>query len=90
MATQHRLSNLEAQCNSWQGPLAAAVYVPLLLGDDTGNTASLRRVQASTQQLFKSLRNAALLASDTPLVAMIDTDLLLSSSLATELMGSSS
>ncbi|KAJ9508090.1 hypothetical protein QJQ45_021437 [Haematococcus lacustris] len=145
MATQHRLSNLEAQCNSWQGPLTAAVYVPLLLGDDAGNTASLRRVQASTQQLFKrcvtggsrrhaaatwacmatcvcrmesrpascalrlllmaeilgeaaarplfpinSLRNAALLASDTPLVAMIDTDLLLSSSLATELKGSSS
>ncbi|KAJ9534178.1 hypothetical protein QJQ45_002173 [Haematococcus lacustris] len=119
MATLHRLSNLEAQCNSWPGPLTAAVYVPLLLGNDTGNSAILKEAQAAARKLYdrmernpsacalrlllvtellgeaaalllfpiNSLRNVALLASDTPMVAMIDVDLLLSSSLASDLHG---
>ncbi|KAJ9522391.1 hypothetical protein QJQ45_008321 [Haematococcus lacustris] len=119
MTTQHRLSSLEAQCNSWPGPLTAVVYVPLLLGNKTGNAASLQEVQALTQKLFdrveanptscamrlllvtellgeqsalllfpiNSLRNVALLAADTPLVAMIDVDMMLSSTLSDEFGG---
>ncbi|KAJ9522014.1 hypothetical protein QJQ45_005050 [Haematococcus lacustris] len=119
MTTQHRLSSLEAQCNSWPGPLTAVVYVPLLLGNETGNAASLQEMQALTRKLFdrveanptscamrlllvtellgeqsalllfpiNSLRNVALLASDTPLVAMIDVDMMLSSTLSDEFGG---
>ncbi|GFH20543.1 glycosyltransferase-like protein LARGE2, partial [Haematococcus lacustris] len=54
MATLHRLSNLEAQCNSWPGPLTAAVYVPLLLGNDTGNSAILKEAQAAARKLYDS------------------------------------
>ncbi|KAL6753808.1 glycosyl-transferase for dystroglycan-domain-containing protein [Haematococcus lacustris] len=121
-ANKQRLGTLEAQCNSWPGPLTAAIWVPL--ENDSGglnsskNAAVLNETLMAAQSLFdrtevsptscalrlllmtellgeraakwlypiNSLRNAAILASDTPMVAMVDVDLLLSNTLAKEMM----
>ncbi|GFH17182.1 chlorophyll a-b binding protein, chloroplastic [Haematococcus lacustris] len=150
-ANKQRLGTLEAQCNSWPGPLTAAIWVPL--ENDSGglnsskNAAVVNETLLAAQSLFdrycpswaavqrmplhavqqadgtcllryeqtevsptscalrlllmtellgeraakwlypiNSLRNAAILASDTPMVAMVDVDLLLSNTLAKEMM----
>lgn len=61
-ATPSRLDALEAQCSSWGGPLAAAVYVALLqpLGEHSGQQQALseahkvlvREAETQLQALF--------------------------------------
>ncbi|KAG1675456.1 hypothetical protein FOA52_001755 [Chlamydomonas sp. UWO 241] len=101
-ATLSRLDALAAQCDSWAGPLSAAVYVtlpPPALFDSADARAHSGGCQLTMALLVEvvtddtvsqllpinALRNAALAASSTPLVALIDVDLLPSSGLAKEL-----
>eukprot|EP00195_Chlamydomonas_chlamydogama_P004801 CAMPEP_0202898276 /NCGR_PEP_ID=MMETSP1392-20130828/6833_1 /ASSEMBLY_ACC=CAM_ASM_000868 /TAXON_ID=225041 /ORGANISM="Chlamydomonas chlamydogama, Strain SAG 11-48b" /LENGTH=372 /DNA_ID=CAMNT_0049584147 /DNA_START=271 /DNA_END=1389 /DNA_ORIENTATION=- len=135
--TLSRLDALKAQCQSWAGPLAAAVYLVLQLESEqqgksnphqdsllsAAHKQGLQEAASEVQRLFdeseasaaqgrgpggcqlrvllmyelaadelvasilpiNALRNAAMLAAQTPAVAMVDADLLLSSALTHEL-----
>lgn len=112
-----RLRQLRAQCESYLGPLAAAVYLPLLQSGggplSADNAGALQRATADVDRLVavatssgrcqlavvlvyevfdeaqavalypvNSLRNMARLLAATPLIANVDVDMLLSTTVS--------